>query len=76
MLDWNNNGGRDAFDMAMDMMVLDEFEREEREARLENDLLDTGYDRDDLTWMDSDKRYEEELLNVAEPKAEYKTKKE
>jgi len=56
MLDWNNNGGRDAFDLAMDLMVLDEFEREEQEERLEGALLATGYDRDELEWMDADLR--------------------
>ena len=56
MLDWNNNGGRDAFDLAMDLMVLDEFEREEQEERLEGALLATGYDRDEPEWMDADLR--------------------
>ena len=56
MLDWNGNGERDSFDLAMDLMVLDEFEREEREDQLEFDLIGTGYDRDDLAWMDEDER--------------------
>lgn len=56
MLDWNGNGERDSFDLAMDLMVLDEFEREEREEQLEFELSNTGYDRDDLAWMDEDER--------------------
>ena len=56
MLDWNGNGERDSFDLAMDLMVLDEFEREEREEQLEIELIGTGYDRDDLAWMDEDER--------------------
>lgn len=58
MFDWNGNGSRDAFDFAMDMMVLDELEREERESRLETDLIGTGYDSLDLEFMDEDKRDE------------------
>ena len=38
MFDWNGNGERDAFDFAMDMMVLDEFEREEERERIESEL--------------------------------------
>ena len=56
MLDWNGNGERDSFDLAMDLMVLDEFEREEHEEQLEIELIGTGYDRDDLAWMDEDER--------------------
>ena len=56
MIDWNGNGERDSFDLAMDLMVLDEFEREEREEQLEIELIGTGYDRDDLSWMDKDER--------------------
>ena len=56
MLDWNGNGERDSFDLAMDLMVLDEFEREEREEQLEIELIGTGYDRDDLAWMDEGER--------------------
>ena len=56
MLDWNGNGERDSFDLAMDLMVLDEFEREEHEEQLEFELIGTGYDRDDLAWMDEDER--------------------
>ena len=56
MLDWNGNGERDSFDLAMDLMVLDEFEREEREEQLEFELSATGYERDDLAWLDADVR--------------------
>ena len=56
MLDWNGNGESDSFDLAMDLMVLDEFEREEREEQLEIELIGTGYDREDLAWMDEDVR--------------------
>ena len=56
MLDWNGKGERDSFDLAMDLMVLDEFEREEREEQLEIELIGTGYDRDDLAWMDEGER--------------------
>lgn len=56
MLDWNGNGERDSFDLAMDLMVLDEFEREEHEEQLELELIGTGYDRDDLAWLDEDVR--------------------
>ena len=38
MFDWNGNGERDAFDFAMDMMVLDEFEREESKKDIEFEL--------------------------------------
>jgi len=40
MLDWNNNGGRDAFVLAMDLMVLDEFEREEQEEPHQREVHD------------------------------------
>ena len=56
MLDWNGNGERDSFDLAMDLMVLDEFEREEHEEQLGSELIGTGYDRDDLVWMDEGER--------------------
>ena len=51
MLDWNGNGERDAFDFAMDMMVLDEFEREEERERIESELefLDAE-ERADYFW--------------------------
>ena len=51
MFDWNGNGSRDAFDFAMDMMVLDELEREEKKARIESDLeFMNASERADYFW--------------------------
>ena len=51
MLDWNGNGERDAFDMAMDMMVLDEFEREDSRSDIEFELEFMDADeRADFLW--------------------------
>ena len=51
MLDWNGNGERDAFDFAMDMMVLDEFEREEERERIESELeFMDAEERADFFW--------------------------
>lgn len=58
MFDWNGNGERDAFDMAMDLMVLDEMEQKDSQNSLDYDLLGTGYDSLDLEWMDPDERDE------------------
>ena len=63
MFDWNGNGNRDSFDFAMDMMVLDELEQEQKKKRLEADLIGTGYDSFDLELMDDDER-EEILLDA------------
>ena len=51
MLDWNGNGERDSFDFAMDMMVLDEFEREEERERIESELeFMDAEERADFFW--------------------------
>ena len=51
MLDWNGNGERDAFDFAMDMMVLDEFEREEAKKDIEFELsFMDAEEREDFFW--------------------------
>ena len=51
MFDWNGTGERDAFDFAMDMMVLDEFEREEERERIENELeFMDAEERADFFW--------------------------
>ena len=51
MLDWNGNGERDAFDFAMDMMVLDEFDREEECERIESELeFMNAEERADFFW--------------------------
>ena len=39
MFDWNHNGKKDAFDIAVDLMILDELEREEEKADLDYDLI-------------------------------------
>lgn len=56
MFDWNHNGKKDAFDIAVDLMILDELEREEKKADLDYDLIGTGYDSFDLEMMDEDRR--------------------
>lgn len=62
MFDWNGNGERDSFDLAMNLMVLDEVENAEAGAEdgdsLDFDLLGTGYDRFDLEMMDDEERRE------------------
>lgn len=63
MFDWNGNSKRDSFDFAMDMMVLDELEQEQKKKRLESGLIGTGYDSFDLELMDEDER-EEILLDA------------
>jgi len=51
MMDWNGNGDRDAFDFAMDMMILDEFEREEEKERIESELeFMNAEERVDFFW--------------------------
>ena len=57
MFDWNHNGKKDAFDIAVDLMILDELEREEKKAAdLDYDLIGTGYDSFDLEMMDEERR--------------------
>lgn len=59
MFDWNHNGKKDAFDIAVDLMILDELEQEEKEekaADLDYDLMGSGYDSFDLEMMDEDQR--------------------
>ena len=51
MFDWNGNGSRDAFDFAMNMMVLDEFEREDSKQDIEFELEFMDADeRADFLW--------------------------
>ena len=51
MVDWNHNGERDSFDFAVDMMVLDEFEREEERERIESELeFMDAEERADFFW--------------------------
>ncbi|MBO5139742.1 MAG: hypothetical protein J6K99_02275 [Peptococcaceae bacterium] len=51
MFDWNHNGKKDAFDIAVDLMILDELEREEEKTRIENDIefMDAN-ERADYFW--------------------------
>ena len=59
MVDWNHNGKKDAFDIAVDLMILDELEQEEKSeetADLDYDLMGSGYDSFDLEMMDEDRR--------------------